>query len=551
MDVGLVLKKQIDELYAQGDIEAALVAGFSALQVEPLNVGVLMSCAAVFTRLQCPSEAKTVYFICLGLGCENGLALERLKQLHEVESVLVLPAKKPLYVKKIMLLLTKAIASESEKLAELWQRLEEDNSSQRYWVAACLMKFCLPFLPPDEQGRWLEKFRGFIEAIDNTTLRCKKAIIDLSLEEKYLYSSLRYAVTNFYLSYDVDPGDNVLPFVELVSCLSAMAIWQLGCLDQEDLNILEKILQLFSRFKPGLYPDYRQFLVCSALMLFRQPHRVCRSMDSDAIFHFYLDMFRKQYPQQKENVYCGRVLASFDLPQEKALWFIENYADLAKFRDKHVGESCYIIGNGPSLKRMDLSPLRDKITFGLNKIYLLFDKLGFDTSYLVAANAYVLQQAASEFAGLTMPQFLMIWGREFIKKQKNVIFLRENTKVAFSDDLTQGASLDCTVTHMALQLAYYMGFKTVILIGVDHNFVSQGNPHTTVTLTGEDPNHFDPSYFGFGIPWQLPDLEGSERAYRNSKKIFEDDGRIILDATVEGKLQVFQKIDYQESLKIS
>jgi len=320
---------------------------------------------------------------------------------------------------------------------------------------------------------------------------------------------------------------------------------------KEVLNILEKTSQLFGTFSPGLYPDYRQFLVCIALMLFRHPHRVCQGMDSDTIFHSYLDVLRKKYPQQKENVYCSRDLARHDLPQEKALWFIENYSDLVRFQNKHIGESCYVIGNGPSLKRMDLSPLRNKTTFGLNKIYLLFDKLGFDTSYLVAANAYVLQQAASEFAGLTMPQFLMMWGREFIKKQKNVIFLRENTKVAFSDDPTEGVSVDCTVTHMALQLAYYMGFKTVVLIGVDHNFVSQGDPHVTVTLPGEDPNHFDPNYFGFGIPWQLPDLEGSERAYRNSKKIFEDDGRLILDATVEGKLQVFQKIDYSESLKIS
>ncbi|MEA3544823.1 MAG: hypothetical protein U9R69_06330 [Thermodesulfobacteriota bacterium] len=377
------------------------------------------------------------------------------------------------------------------------------------------------------------------------------SVIDYPLEKRYFLSALRYALVNFYLSHEFEPENDFLPLVELVSSLLAADTWRLGCLDHLDQDILKKIEPLFSSFTPGIYPDHSQFLVCAAHMLFRSSHRVYKGMDSDAIFKSYIDVFKKRFPQQKDNVYCGRDLAHFDLPQEKALWYIENYASIARFRNLHVGESCYIIGNGPSLNRMDLRPLRDKITFGLNKIYLLFDKLGFETSYLVSANAFVLQQAAAELEGLAMPQFLTMWGREFVKKRENTIFLRDSRGVPFSLNLTEGISVDCTVTHMALQLAYFMGFKTVILIGVDHNFVTKGDPHKTVTLQGGDPNHFDSSYFGFGVPWQLPDLEGSERAYKNSKRVFEADGRLVLDATVDGKLQVFEKIDYPESLKIN
>ena len=102
-----------------------------------------------------------------------------------------------------------------------------------------------------------------------------------------------------------------------------------------------------------------------------------------------------------------------------------------------------------------------------------------------------------------------------------------------------------TVTNVALQLAYHMGFSKVILIGVDHNFANQGTPNTTVTSTGEDPNHFSGAYFAKGFRWQLPDLEASEAAYRMAQAAFAGAGRSVLDATVGGKLTVFPKVDYR------
>ena len=95
-----------------------------------------------------------------------------------------------------------------------------------------------------------------------------------------------------------------------------------------------------------------------------------------------------------------------------------------------------------------------------------------------------------------------------------------------------------------MQLAYFMGFKQVILIGVDHSFTSKGTPNSTVVSTGDDPNHFNPSYFGKGFRWQLPDLETSELSYCMARDAYQKDGREILDATVGGKLTVFPKVKY-------
>ena len=66
--------------------------------------------------------------------------------------------------------------------------------------------------------------------------------------------------------------------------------------------------------------------------------------------------------------------------------------NLRSLKDAHRGKRCFIIGNGPSLKGMDLSPLRGEVTFGLNRIYLLFDRLGFRTSFLVTVNELVVAQ---------------------------------------------------------------------------------------------------------------------------------------------------------------
>jgi hypothetical protein len=53
------------------------------------------------------------------------------------------------------------------------------------------------------------------------------------------------------------------------------------------------------------------------------------------------------------------------------------------------------------------------------------------------------------------------------------------------------------------------------------------------------------------MKWQLPDLAGSEKAYKLAKEHFDKDNRLILDATIDGKLNVFEKIQFEEALKIA
>lgn len=220
---------------------------------------------------------------------------------------------------------------------------------------------------------------------------------------------------------------------------------------------------------------------------------------------------------------------------------------ITKFKDRYPGHRCFIIGNGPSLRQTDLKKLKNEFTFGMNRIYLAFPELGFATTFFVSINDLVIQQTAADIQKLKMPKFIAWRSRQWLQPVHDLFFLYTTyTEPVFAKNAAGRLWEGATVTYTALQLAYYMGFNEVILIGVDHSFATRGKPNETVTSSGDDPNHFNPAYFGKGFRWQLPDLETSEMAYRMAKQAFESDGRRVLDATIGGKLSVFPKADYKK-----
>ena len=230
-------------------------------------------------------------------------------------------------------------------------------------------------------------------------------------------------------------------------------------------------------------------------------------------------------------------------------WHANHAQRLTQFKNLHQGEDCFIIGNGPSLNSMDLTPLRRYHTFGLNKIYLLFDRVDLNLTYLIAVNKLVIEQSARVYQNLPMALFLNYKNsRGIIKNNENLYFVYTGAKSTFKPDITGRVCEGATVTYVAMQIAYYMGFENVFLIGVDHNFKAQGKPYEKQFLQGQDANHFDPNYFR-NMEWQLPNLEASEAAYDLAKQFYNNNGRKIYDATVNGKLNIFPKISFEDALK--
>lgn len=227
---------------------------------------------------------------------------------------------------------------------------------------------------------------------------------------------------------------------------------------------------------------------------------------------------------------------------------------LDRFRDLHSGERCFVIANGPSLRRMDLSPLSDLYTISMNRAYLLYKEWGFYPSYYACINELVLEQFADDISQLPMPRFVNFNRRHLFSgagADDGLTYLRLalNFWDRFTGDITHSISSGGTVTFTCLQLAYFMGFEEVVLIGMDHNFVEKGVPNTTETRRSEtDESHCHPDYFPKGIKWQLPDLYRSELAYSMARQAFERDGRRIVDATVDGNCNVFEKADFESLL---
>ena len=230
-------------------------------------------------------------------------------------------------------------------------------------------------------------------------------------------------------------------------------------------------------------------------------------------------------------------------------WRRESIRRLTALKDIHKGKRAFVIANGPSLKQTDMSKLKNELSFGMNRIYLMFPELGFSTTYLTVVNDLVIEQTANDLAGLSLPKFLAWRSHHHFPGNLSIpqlpTFLYTSyTGRHFSTDVRGRVWEGATVTNVTLQLAFHMGFQQVILIGVDHNYSTTGKPNTTVTSQGDDPNHFSTAYFGKGFRWQLPDLETSEVGYAMARDAYRKAGRELLDATISGKLTIFPKVDY-------
>ena len=231
-------------------------------------------------------------------------------------------------------------------------------------------------------------------------------------------------------------------------------------------------------------------------------------------------------------------------------WRRESINRIRTFHKKYAGERCFIIGNGPSLRNTDMKKLENEYTFGMNRIFLTYPQLGFKTSFLVSVNDLVIEQSKDEIKNVNIPTFISWRARRWLEPQENLHYLFTSyTGKKFAKDATKRLWEGATVTYSCLQLAYYMGFSKVILVGVDHSFSTKGKPNTTIESAGDDPNHFHPGYFGKGFRWQLPDLDTSEIGYLLARETYKKNGREIVDATIGGKLTIFPKVDYQSLFK--
>jgi len=228
---------------------------------------------------------------------------------------------------------------------------------------------------------------------------------------------------------------------------------------------------------------------------------------------------------------------------------IEDYANISARSDARTGNpECVIMGNGPSLNDVWL-PNFDCPTFGTNRIYLK----DYTPDFYVAVNPLVIEQFIDEIMRIPTIKFLArtpFTEERFSDKDEDVILLDTTLNSAIFASPEGPIWEGHTVTYVCLQLAYYMGFKRVYLVGLDHDYGEQIAPNLSIVANGPDRYHFDENYFSGGVRWHTPDLSKSELAYSLAKAAFEKNGRSITNCSSRTKCPVFpiEPLNYMNSV---
>lgn len=244
----------------------------------------------------------------------------------------------------------------------------------------------------------------------------------------------------------------------------------------------------------------------------------------------------------------GRRIA--DIPQRIVFFwpfgfYGRNRKRLKSFKDIHKGKRCFIVCNGPSLKDIDFSLLKNEITLGMNRIYLMKEQNGFMPTYLgcIDKNSQILQ-FHDDLDNLDIPCFFIFNLRKYFSKKDNQFFFKLRFSPKFQTDCSKLLGSGGSVTYSMIQMAFYMGFSEVYIIGKDHSFNTTAAPGTAIKSDGNDQNHFIKGYYKPGMRWDAPHIETEELAYKFSREAFEKAGRVIKNATVGGKLEVFERVNF-------
>ena len=154
--------------------------------------------------------------------------------------------------------------------------------------------------------------------------------------------------------------------------------------------------------------------------------------------------------------------------------------------------------------------------------------MNFKLDYLVCINKLVAKQFCHEIDSLDCTKFLYWNSKKYYKSSQKTLWLHQGlSNDIFSTDLSKSINPAATVTYAALQVIYYMGFKKVIILGLDHNFQLDKSkiPNTTEKYTHQkDVNHFIDNYFPKGTKWETPDLYSSEFFYKKARKYLKQIG---------------------------
>lgn len=226
----------------------------------------------------------------------------------------------------------------------------------------------------------------------------------------------------------------------------------------------------------------------------------------------------------------------------------ENNVKLESYKNKHEDQRCFIVGNGPSLKASDLDKIMNQYSIGFNKIYLMFKKTQWRPTYSIIADQNIFMSIKDE---IHQKGFVDIFIGANCKKYGRVndvtyFYTRPSfntTNPRFSDDALKFFYDGYTVAYFGLQMAIYMGFKEIYLLGVDCNYSKDFDNKGNIRVDKSIKNYFTDSYIK---DIRVKNTEYMKNAYRSAEKYANANGIKIYNATRGGELEEFKRIEFDE-----
>lgn len=229
---------------------------------------------------------------------------------------------------------------------------------------------------------------------------------------------------------------------------------------------------------------------------------------------------------------------------------------LKTLKNIHRGKRCFIVANGPSLTKEDLDRLEqnNEITFGMNRIFKIFNNTKWRPTYYVCEDINIFNECVDKINdipsnGKFIPinhhfyDNINIYGAYYFLPN----YYRENDcEYSFSTDISKQIDSLGTVTFTCINIAFYMGFSEIYLLGVDHNYhiIIDDDGNTVVDDTTRD--YFCDDYDNDIKDIVVHDMGQNTRAYKKAMIASEKLGFSIYNATRGGKLEVFPRVDFDK-----
>lgn len=278
-------------------------------------------------------------------------------------------------------------------------------------------------------------------------------------------------------------------------------------------------------------------------------HKIVQSIKREGVFGFTRKALRV----------IGRLLPLVSKgPNKMRLISVNKMQRWSMLKDIYRGQRAFLIGNGPSLNRTPLHLLRDEFTLCFNRFNLMLERLAWKPTMYMCVDERVAEDIASEINELVpMVRYAFFpdihpWGvdfRKFIHDADDVFWLSLDMG-GFYQDLPH-VGLGGTVANTGLQVLCFMGFSPIYLIGVDmdykdHKTAIKHDQRNWTSVRDDDPNHFDPRYFGKGRTYHYPRLkENMLPSMQRAREITEALGIQVVNAGVGGSLEVFPRVEFR------